>query len=189
MNKAVFLDRDGVINKNVRRLDSPEKFVLIDGAAKAISHLKKKGYLVIVVTNQPEVAKGFFSLEDVESIHKRMKELLAKENAHVDAVYTCPHHPEKGFEGEIEELKIECDCRKPKPGMLLKAIKEYNIDPAKSWMIGDSKTDIEAGKKASVQTVFLTSGGGSGSKQEERYEDLKPDYEKKDLEEAINTLF
>lgn len=117
--------------------------------------LNDHGYLVIVVTNQPVIARGEVSIEELEEIHNKMETLLGEKGAYVDAVYYCPHHPDKGFEGERPEYKIECDCRKPKPGMLLKAAEEYHIDLAQSWMVGDSKNDVEAGKAAGCQVASV----------------------------------
>jgi D-glycero-D-manno-heptose 1,7-bisphosphate phosphatase len=160
--RAVFLDRDGTINIDAGFITRPEDFTLIDGAAQAIKHLNDAGYLVIVVTNQPVIARGACTVETLELIHQKMETLLGKEGACLDAVFYCPHHPDRGFAGEIPALKIECDCRKPKPGMIFAAAKKYNIDTAQSWMIGDSERDIRAGKAASCKTVFLT-GGKTGS--------------------------
>jgi mannose-1-phosphate guanylyltransferase/phosphomannomutase len=185
--KAVFLDRDGVINQNGPKIDSPEKFVMLDGAPDAIKRLNDSGYLVIVATNQPDIAKGFYTFIELEKIHKKMGQLLGEKGAHIDAIYVCPHHPEKGFPGEVPELKIECGCRKPEPGMILQAITDLSIDPKQSWMVGDSKADIIAGQKAGLKTIFITSGGGSTSRQEKELE-CRPDFEKRDLSEAVGLI-
>ncbi|MBW2971275.1 HAD-IIIA family hydrolase, partial [Candidatus Woesearchaeota archaeon] len=111
MQKAVFLDRDGVINENCSRLDSVDKYKMFKGVPNAIKKLNDAGFLVIVVTNQPDIAKGFFTFAKLEEIHEHMRKMLAKAGAHVDALYICPHYPEKGFEREIPELKIDCNCR------------------------------------------------------------------------------
>ena len=153
--KAVFLDRDGVINKYVGFLTDINDFELIDGAADAIKLINNSGYLAIVVTNQPVIARGEVTYGELEQIHNKMETLLGKEGAYVDAIYFCPHHPHKGYEGEIPELKIECDCRKPKPGMLLHAAEDFNIDLKESWMVGDSETDIEAGQNAGCRTFLV----------------------------------
>lgn len=153
--KAIFLDRDGVINKYVGFLRDINEFELLDGVAEAIKKINESGYLAIVVTNQPVIARGEVTYEELHEIHNKMETLLGQEGAYLDAVYYCPHHPHKGYEGEIPELKIECDCRKPKPGMLLQAAKDFNIDLKNSWMVGDSDTDIEAGKNAGCQTFFV----------------------------------
>ena len=154
--KAVFLDRDGTINKYVGFLRNVDTFELIDGVASAICKINRSGYLAIVVTNQPVVARGEVSFEELEEIHNKMETLLGKEGAYLDAIYYCPHHPHKGYEGERLELKIDCNCRKPKPGMLLKAAEDFNIDLSQSWMIGDSENDIKAGINAGCKTVLLS---------------------------------
>ena len=146
--KAVFLDRDGTINKYVGFLRNMDEFELIDGVTDAIKKINASGYLAIVVTNQPVIARGEVSFEELEMIHNKMETLLGNEGAYLDAIYFCPHHPHKGYEGERRELKIECDCRKPNPGMLLKAAQNFNIDLSQSWMIGDGENDIKAGQRA-----------------------------------------
>ena len=153
--KAVFLDRDGVINKYVGFLRDIDDFELLDGVSKAIRKINESGYLAIVVTNQPVIARGEVSFAELTEIHNKMETLLGEDGAYLDAIYFCPHHPDKGFDGEIPELKFDCDCRKPKPGMLIKAAKEFNIDLTKSWMVGDSDSDIMAGKNAGCSTVLI----------------------------------
>lgn len=153
--KAVFLDRDGVINKYVGFLRNINDFELLDGVSKAIRKINESGYLAIVVTNQPVIARGEVSFAELTEIHNKMETLLGEDGAYLDAIYFCPHHPDKGFDGEIPELKFDCDCRKPKPGMLIKAAKEFNIDLTKSWMVGDSDSDIMAGKNAGCSTVLI----------------------------------
>ena len=153
--KAIFLDRDGTINKYVGFLRNINEFELLDGAADAIKKINASGYLAIVITNQPVIARGEVSFEELERIHNKMETLLGKKGAYLDAIYFCPHHPHKGYEGERPELKFDCDCRKPKPGMLLKAAQDFNIDLAQSWMIRDGENDIRAGQNAGCQTAFI----------------------------------
>lgn len=153
--KAIFLDRDGVINKYVGFLRDINEFELIEGVTEAIQRINESGYLAIIVTNQPVIARGEVTFEELREIHNKLETILGKEGAYVDAIYYCPHHPHKGYEGEIPELKIDCECRKPKPGMLLKAAKAFNIDLSQSWMIGDSESDILAGKSAGCKTVLI----------------------------------
>jgi D-glycero-D-manno-heptose 1,7-bisphosphate phosphatase len=153
--KAIFLDRDGTINKYVGFLRNIDDFELIDGVAEAIRQINESGYLAIVVTNQPVIARGEVSWEELNEIHKKMATLLGKKGAYVDGIYVCPHHPDKGFEGERPEYKIDCDCRKPKPGLILKAARDFNIDLQSSWMIGDGKNDIGAGKNAGCKTTLI----------------------------------
>lgn len=153
--KAVFLDRDGTINKYVGFLRDIDEFEPLDGASDAIKRINASGYLAIVVTNQPVIARGEVSFEELERIHNKMETLLGKEGAYLDAIYFCPHHPHKGYEGERPELKFDCNCRKPKPGMLLKAAQDFNIDLAQSWMIGDGENDIRAGQNAGCRTALI----------------------------------
>lgn len=153
--KAIFIDRDGTINKYVGFLRDIDEFELLPGVAEAISLINKSGYLAIVVTNQPVIARGEVTVEQLEMIHNKMETLLGREGAYIDGLYYCPHHPHKGFEGEVVELKIDCDCRKPKPGMLLKAAEDFNIDLTQSWMIGDGENDIKAGKAAGCKTEIV----------------------------------
>lgn len=155
MQRAVFLDRDGVINKYVGFLRHIDEFELLPGVPEAIRKINESGYLTIVVTNQPVIARGDLTFCELREIHNKMETLLGKEGAYLDAIYFCPHHPDKGFEGEISGLKIECECRKPKPGMLLKAAKDYHIDLTRSWMIGDSERDILAGRAAGCRECIL----------------------------------
>ena len=159
--KAIFLDRDGTINKYVGFLRNINDFELIDGVAEAIRKINESGYLAVVVTNQPVIARGEVSFEELEEIHNKMETLLGKEGAYLDAIYYCPHHPHKGYEGERLELKIDCDCRKPKPGMLLKAAADFNIDLSRSWMVGDGENDIQAGINAGCKTALLSNGNES----------------------------
>lgn len=153
--KAIFLDRDGTINKYVGFLRDIDEFELLDGVADAIQEINASGYLAIVSTNQPVIARGEVSFDELEMIHNKMETLLGQKGAYLDAIYFCPHHPHKGYEGERPELKFDCECRKPKPGMLLKAAQEFNIDLAQSWMIGDGENDIKAGMNAGCKTALI----------------------------------
>ena len=153
--KAIFLDRDGTINKYVGFLRNINDFELMDNVAEAIKKINAFGYLAIVVTNQPVIARGEVSFEELNEIHNKMETLLGKEGAYLDAIYYCPHHPHRGYEGERPELKFDCNCRKPKPGMLLKAAKELNINLSESWMIGDSEIDIKVGQNAGCKTALI----------------------------------
>lgn len=156
MNKAVFLDRDGTINEEKDYLHRIEDFVFIPGAPEAIQRLRDAGFLVIVVTNQSGVARGYFSREDVDRLHEHIQRELAKIGTAVDAFYLCPHHPEKGK----GEFKVDCDCRKGRPGMLLQAAAEHGIDLAASWMIGDKRADLEAGRAAGCRSLLVRTGYG-----------------------------
>ena len=154
--RAIFLDRDGTINRYVGFLRNIDDFELLDGVAEAIRKINESGYLAIVVTNQPVVARGEVSFEELTEIHNKMETLLGQKGAYLDAIYFCPHHPHKGYEGERPELKIECDCRKPKPGLLLKAAMDFNIDLSQSWMVGDGENDVKAGLHAGCRTALLS---------------------------------
>lgn len=157
--KAIFLDRDGTINKYVGFLRSVDTMELLPGASEAIKRINKSGYLAIVVTNQPVIARGEVTVLELNEIHNKMETLLGKDGAYIDALYYCPHHPHKGYEGEIPELKTDCDCRKPKPGLLLRAAEDYNIDLEHSWMIGDSDSDVQAGDAAGCKGIKIEEGG------------------------------
>lgn len=181
--KAIFLDRDGVINKYVGFLRKIEDFALNEGVSEAIQAINKSEYLCIVITNQPVVARGEVTKEELDEIHNKMETLLGLDGAYLDGIYYCPHHPHKGYSGEIEELKIDCDCRKPKPGLLLRAAKDYNIDLEKSWMVGDGENDIKAGKAAGCKTVLIT---GEGC--DKKYDDFSQNYTSKSLLEFVEKV-
>ncbi len=153
--KAVFLDRDGTINRYVGFLKDLNQFELLDGVSEAVKLINQSGYLAIVVTNQPVVARGDVSFEKLHLIHNKMETLLGQDGAYLDKIYFCPHHPDSGFKGEVKALKIDCQCRKPKPGLLYRAEQDLNIDLSESWMIGDSKNDILTGKNAGCKTALV----------------------------------
>ncbi|UKI29412.1 MAG: D-glycero-beta-D-manno-heptose 1,7-bisphosphate 7-phosphatase [Clostridium sp.] len=182
--KAVFLDRDGTINEYVGFLRKEEDFRLMPGVSEAIKKINNSGYLAIVVTNQPVIARGEVTEDELEEIHKKMETLLGLDGAYIDDIYYCPHHPDKGFEGEIPELKIECDCRKPKTGMLEKAAREHNIDLSSSIMIGDSTLDIKMAENAGMQSVLLK----TGQKGEDGKYEVSPTLIAEDLNDAINKI-
>jgi D,D-heptose 1,7-bisphosphate phosphatase len=182
--KAIFLDRDGVINEEGRTVTKPEEFNLIKGVSEALDKINKSEYLAIVITNQPGIAKGFHTVESLSEIHKKMEYLLGKDGAYVDRVYYCPHHPEKGFEGEIPELKIDCDCRKPNIGMLEKAVKDFNIELNGSYFVGDSTRDIQTAKNAGIKSILLKTGNAGL----DTHFDSKPDHEFDSLNDAINYI-
>ena len=156
--RAVFLDRDGTINKYVGFLRDIDDFELEEGAAQAVKLINGSGSLAIVATNQPVIARGEVTFGELSEIHNKMETLLGREGAYLDGIYFCPHHPHKGYEGEIPELKFDCECHKPKAGMLLKAAEELNIDLSRSWMVGDGENDILAGKAAGCRTALIGEG-------------------------------
>lgn len=153
--KAIFLDRDGTINKYVGFLTKAEQFELLPGVTEAIKKINKSGFLAIVVTNQPVIARGDCTWDELRQIHDKMETELGNAGTFLDAIYICPHHKDKGFEGELPEYKFDCECRKPKPGLLLQAAKDFNIDLSQSYIIGDSENDIEAGKQSGCKDSFL----------------------------------
>lgn len=153
--KAIFLDRDGTMNIKKGFLTKAEELELIDGVAEAVCLINQSDYLAIVVTNQPQIARGDCTFEELQRIHEKMETDLGLDGAFVDAIYYCPHHTDKGFAGERIEYKCDCDCRKPKPGMLLQAAKDFNIDLSQSFMIGDSENDVRAGEAAGCKKSYL----------------------------------
>lgn len=161
--KAIFLDRDGTINQYVGFLTKPEEFELIPQVAEAIKMINRSGYLTIVVTNQPVIARGDCTWDDLRMIHDKMETELGKKGAFVDGIYVCPHHPDKGYEGERPEYKVTCDCRKPGPGLILRAAQDFNIDLSQSIMIGDSDNDIEAGRQAGLKDCIKVERNVTGA--------------------------
>lgn len=153
--KAVFMDRDGTINVYKGYITKVDELELIPGVAEQIRKINQSGYLAIVITNQPIIARGECTLEELNEIHKKLETLLGEEGAYIDDLFYCPHHPDKGFKGERIEYKIDCECRKPKIGMFLKATEKYNIDLNQSYMIGDDDRDMEAGRNASCKTIRI----------------------------------
>jgi len=151
MKKALFLDRDGTVNVDKGYVYKPEDFVFIDGIVDAIRRYNQDDYLVAVISNQAGVARGYYSEADVVALHKYADALLLKLNARVDKWYYCPHHSEFG----IGEYKIDCNCRKPKTGMLEQAIAEFDIDAKQSLLVGDKPWDIECGEKMGIKSVYV----------------------------------
>ena len=182
--KAVFLDRDGTLNKLNGFINSADKFELIEGVSDAIKKINSSGYLAVVITNQPVIARGECTVDELKNIHNKMHTLLGNDGAYIDDLFYCPHHPDKGFEGEVSELKIRCDCRKPSIGLLEKASRIYNIDLEKSWLVGDSTMDIQTGINAGCSTILVKTGmAGKDGKY-----DAKPDYEADTLIDAVNII-
>jgi hypothetical protein len=157
-NKAIFFDRDGTLNVDVDYLHDPADFVWTEGAVDAVRWANEHGYLAIVVTNQSGVARGYFPESDVTRLHDWMNNELGKYGAHIDALYYCPHHPA----AKIAAYRRDCDCRKPAPGLILRALREYDIDPAASLMIGDAPRDVLCAEQAGVRGV-LYEGGDLGA--------------------------
>lgn len=183
-NVAIFLDRDGTINEDLNFLSSPEQVVLIDGSAEAIREANNLGLKVIVFTNQSGIARGYFTEEDLHRIHKRLDELLAEKGARIDAYYYCPHHPTEGN----GEYRVECECRKPKDGMLWRASREQNVDLKNSFVIGDRCIDIQAGKTAGAVTILVLTGYGKEEYEKCKGENFEPDFIAQNLKEAIDIV-
>lgn len=182
--RAIFLDRDGTMNVSKGFISNADDLELIPGTIEAIKAINKSGALAIVITNQPVIARGECSFEELHNIHNKLKTLLGEKGAFVDDIFYCPHHPDKGFEGEVPELKFDCECRKPKTGMIDEAVKKYNIDLSKSYMVGDSTMDLELARNAGVKSVLVDTGfaGNDG-----KY-DKSCDIEAKDLLDAVEKI-
>lgn len=182
--RAIFLDRDGTMNVSKGFISNADDLELIPGTIEAIKAINKSGALAIVITNQPVIARGECSFEELHNIHNKLKTLLGEKGAFVDDIFYCPHHPDKGFEGEVPELKFDCECRKPKTGMIDEAVKKYNIDLSKSYMVGDSTMDLELARNAGVKSVLVDTGfaGNDG-----KY-DRSCDIEAKDLLDAVEKI-
>ena len=181
---AIFLDRDGTINKLDNFIYKAEDLELLDGVVEAIGAINSSGLLAIIITNQPSVARGLCDVSDIDHIHKKLKTLLGKEGVFVDDIFFCPHHPDKGFPEENPLYKIDCECRKPKTGMIEQAKEKFNIDLSSSYMIGDSTMDIELAKRAGLKSVLVMTGlGGSDNKY-----DAVPDFTAENLYEAVQKI-
>ncbi len=180
--KAIFLDRDGVINPDKHLIHKHEDFELYPYTADAVKKINQSEYISVVTTNQSIIARGMATIDELNQIHNKMDTLLGNERAKLDAIYYCPHHPDSGFEGEIKEYKVDCECRKPKPGMLLQAAEKFNIDLSQSYMIGDSERDIIAGKSAGCTTIGVKTGKGIKSAK------VLPNYFFGNLKEAIDFI-
>ena len=182
--RAIFIDRDGTINVSKGFISKADDLELIPGSIEAIKAINKSGALAIVTTNQPVIARGECSFEELHNIHNKLKTLLGEKGAFVDDIFYCPHHPDKGFEGEVPELKFDCECRKPKTGMIDEAVKKYNIDLSKSYMVGDSTMDLETARNAGVKSVLVDTGfaGNDG-----KY-DRSCDIEAKNLFDAVEKI-
>ena len=182
--KAVFLDRDGTINVHIPFINNHKDIRLIDGAARAVKALNENGYLALVVTNQPVIARGECSFDELDLMHQVIETQLGKEGAYLDDLAFCPHHPHSGYEGEVKELKIDCDCRKPKTGMIDGFVKKYNVDLSQSFLVGDTTIDIQTAVNAGLKSILVLTGCAG----EDKKYDVKPDYVCKDLADAVNLI-
>ena len=178
------MDRDGCINVDYGHVDRPERLELIEGAAAAIACFNRAEYRTIVVTNQPVVARGNCSVRDLQMIHNKMETELGRCGAFVDAIYFCPHHPDRGFVGEVQELKIRCECRKPSTGLVNEAVGAFNIDRSRSWVIGDLSTDIALAERCGIRSILVQTGAGG---LDGKYH-VMPDYTVSDLSEAAKFI-
>ena len=176
--KAIFLDRDGTINKEVGLIYQTTQLELESRAAEAIRRINNSDYLAIVITNQPVIAKGMCTISTLQEIHYKLETLLGQEGAFVNAIYYCPHHPKRGFIGENIAYKIKCDCRKPGTELFTRAAAQFNIDLSQSWMVGDRDVDILAGQNINAKTILLHND----------IPELSPTYKTKDLYEAVNLI-
>jgi len=175
-NRAVFIDRDGTININFGYISSPDNFKMYPGVKEGIKLLKDNDFKVIIVTNQSGIARGYFSEEILDEIHKKMKKELSEVKTTVDAIYYCPHHPDEG-----------CNCRKPRVGLFEKAIEDFNIDKKKSFLIGDRMLDVEAGHKIDCKTVLIPENKEEVKKEMEKSK-VKPDFISKDFYSGIKWI-
>ncbi|MCQ2022953.1 HAD-IIIA family hydrolase [Clostridium butyricum] len=182
--KCIFLDRDGTINVLNGLINKVDELKLEQNVSEAIKMINQSGYLTIVITNQPVVARNMCTLEGLNIIHSKMDMLLAEQGAYVDDLYFCPHHPDRGYPEENKEYKIKCNCRKPSIGMIFEAVKKYNIDITKSYFIGDTTIDIQTGKNAGCKTVLLETGMAG---RDEKF-NVSPDYVKSNLLDAVKFI-
>jgi len=182
-NKAVFLDRDGTINEEVGFIDDPEKLKLIPKAGEALKKLKDAGFLLVVVTNQSGIARGYITEEKLKEVHRRLRKLLSSYGVVLDGIYYCPHHPEG-----LPPYRENCPCRKPAPGMILKAKEELGINISSSFVVGDKPEDIELGKKLGMKTVLVLTGFGKGSRKKLEEKGILPDFVAEDVGEAVEFI-
>ena len=181
---AIFMDRDGTLVKHIELLSHPEDLELFPHAASAIKTINNSDFLSFLVTNQPVVARNLCDISIVKQIHNRLETLLGKKGAYLNDIYFCPHHPDKGYPEENPDFKIDCECRKPKTGLIEKAIEEYNVDIQSSWFMGDTTADIQTGINAGLKTILVRTGKGGKDK---RYQCL-PDFIFDNLEVAIDFI-
>ncbi|HTX73201.1 MAG TPA: HAD family hydrolase, partial [Rectinemataceae bacterium] len=182
--RAVFLDRDGTINRYVELLHRSEDLELLPGAAAAIRSLNASPYLCFVVSNQPVVARNLCSIEEVEETHRRLETLLGAEGAYLDDIRFCPHHPDSGYPGENPAYKIKCACRKPGTGMIEELAAAYNVDLSRSWMVGDTSMDIQTAVNAGMRSILVA----SGMRESPAKYAARPELHCADLAEAVDRL-
>lgn len=185
MKRAVFIDRDGTLSEEVGYINHPSRFRLFPYAAPAIKLLNESGWLAIVTTNQAGVARGYFSEDMIQTVHRALTSELERGGARLDAVYYCAHHPSVGE----PPYRVDCDCRKPKPGLIARAAQDFEINLAQSWMVGDRYSDIELARNAGVNSAFVLSGYGRGEWEHQRAGwTAKPDLVAVDLLAAVTGI-
>lgn len=185
MKRAVFIDRDGTISEEVGYINHASRFRLFPYSAAAIKLLNANGWLAILTTNQAGVARGYFSEDLIQTVHERMTEALGHGGARLDAIYYCAHHPSVGE----PPYRFDCDCRKPKPGLLSRAAQDYDIDLSESWMVGDRHSDVQLARNAGVKSMFVMSGYGRGEWEHQRESwDVQPDLLAENLLEAVKLI-
>jgi len=185
MRRSVFIDRDGTISEEVGYINHPSRFRVFPYAAAAIKHLNDNGWLAIVITNQAGVARGYFSEDMIQTVHAEMTKELERGNARLDGVYYCAHHPSVGD----PPYRFDCDCRKPKPGLVSRAARDLDIDLAGSWMVGDRYSDVELARNAGVKSMFVLSGYGRGEWEQQRDSwKEQPDLVAENLLEAVQLI-
>lgn len=182
---AVFLDRDGTINEQMGYINHICRFQLLPGVAEAIKKLNDAGIPVVVISNQSGLARGYFPEELLAAVHEKMNTLLAAEGAHVDGIYYCPHHPE----AKEERFRVNCNCRKPKPGLVSQASEEMDLDPETSYVVGDRWSDIKTAANCGATSILVRTGYGRG---DEQYigpqQEIQPDFKAEDLLEAVDWI-
>jgi len=182
---AVFLDRDGTINEQMGYINHLCRFQLLSGAANAIKKLNDATIPVVVISNQSGLARGYFPEALLIAVHEKMNRLLAEKGAHVDGIYYCPHHPE----AKEKRFRETCNCRKPKPGLVLQAARELNLDPAKSFVVGDRWSDVKTAANCGAKSVLVRTGYGRGDEQYiGPHQEIQPDYKAEDLPEAVDWI-
>jgi D-glycero-D-manno-heptose 1,7-bisphosphate phosphatase len=185
LRRAIFIDRDGTLSEEVGYVNHPSRFRLFPYAAEALKMLHEDGWLAIVITNQAGVARGYFSEAMLQTVHELMASQLKAAGTGVDAIYYCAHHPSAGD----LPYRSECDCRKPKPGLINRAAHDFNIDLKRSWMIGDRYSDVELAHNAGVRSTLVMSGYGRGEWEHQRQNwKHQPDMTAEDLVDAIRKL-
>ena len=185
MRKAVFIDRDGTISEEVGYINHPSRFRVFPYSAPAIKKLNENGWLAIVVTNQAGVARGYFSENLITEVHQKLKQELEENDAQLDAIFYCAHHPTVGE----PPYRADCDCRKPKPGLVHQAASQFDVDLDQSWMVGDRYSDIELARNAGLRSAFVLSGYGRGEWEHQRIDwQQQPDLVAENLLEAVEAI-